>query len=142
MVAFERMPKPWAMRWISSQRSAPALPVKRSAFWSRAEKIASPGHRVEPGGLQAGQGLARLDLPAAPEIVDLSGGERLDLGIGSGGVDRLHEPLVVLERPVRVVAAHDMDLADVRLDHSNDVLDGVLERAGLALLLGEVAERA
>ncbi len=42
IVALERMPRPWAIRWISSQRSAPALPVKRSAFWRRAEKISAP----------------------------------------------------------------------------------------------------
>jgi hypothetical protein len=97
---------------------------------------------VEPGRLQAGQGLARLDLPARQRVVDLGGGEGLDLRVGSGGVDRLDHPLVVLERPVRMVAADDVDLTNVRLDHADDVLDRVLEGARLALLLGEVAERA
>src|SRR5678815_4309336 len=41
-----------------------------------------------------------------------------------------------------MVATHDVRLARARLDHREHVLDRVLEGAGLALLLGEVAEAA
>src|SRR3989442_1129734 len=37
-------------------------------------------------GLEAGQGLRRLGLPAPPEIVDLGGGEGFDLDRGARGV--------------------------------------------------------
>src|SRR5262249_12106130 len=52
------------------------------------------------------------------------------------------DPLVVLERPVRMVAADDVDLPNFLADHADDVLDRVLEGAGLALLASEAAERA
>jgi hypothetical protein len=57
-------------------------------------------------------------------------------------VDGLDQPLEVLERPVRVMPAHDVRLAGPGLDHVEHVLDRVLERAFLALLPGEVAEAA
>ena len=41
-----------------------------------------------------------------------------------------------------MVAADDVDLADLLADHADDVLDRVLEGAGLALLAGEAAEGA
>ena len=137
------MPRPCAIRWISSQRSAPALPVKRRFFWTRAEKISAP----PPGIVLSPAAMSRLSTSVArasapPEVVDLGRGEGLDLDLGPGGVDGLDEALVVLERPVGMVAADDVDLADVRLDHADDVLDRLLERALLALLLGVVAERA
>ena len=50
---------------------------------------AAARHGVEPGRLQARQRLARLDLPAPPEVVDLGRGERLDLGLRPGRVNRL-----------------------------------------------------
>src|SRR5207245_6412913 len=51
-------------------------------------------------------------------------------------------PFVVLEGPLRMVAADDVDLADLLADHADDVLDRVLEGAGLAFLSREAAERA
>src|SRR2546422_7292492 len=72
----------------------------------------------------------------------LRGGERLDLNLGARGVERGDHPLVVLEGPVGVMAADDVDLAHLRADHTDDVLDGVLEGAVLPLLPGESAEGA
>ena len=103
---------------------------------------AAAGHRVQARRLEPRQRLARLDLPAPPQVVDLRRRERLDLGLRPRRVDGADEPLVVLEGPVRMVAAHDVRLARARLDHREHVLDRVLEGAGLALLLGEVAEAA
>ena len=99
-------------------------------------------HRLEAGGLEPRERVLRLDSGAAPEVVDLRGGERLDLNLGTRGVERGDHPLVVLEGPVGVMAADDVDLAHLRADHSDDVLDGVLEGAVLALLPGESAEGA
>jgi hypothetical protein len=99
-------------------------------------------HRMEPRLLEPRQRLSRLDLPPPPEVVDLRGGERLDLGLGTGGVDGPDHPLVVVEGPVGMVAAHDVRLAGARLDHVQHVLDGVLEGALFALLSREVAEGA
>ncbi len=90
--------------------------------------------------MQASQRLLGLDLPAAPEVVDLGGGEGLDLHVGVGRVDGADDALVVLEGPVGMVAADDVHLAAVRLHHGHHVLDGVLVGAGLALLAREVAE--
>src|SRR5262249_61536599 len=81
-------------------------------------------------------------LHGPPEVVDLGRRERLDLPPRARGVEARDDPLVVLERPVRMVAADDVDLANVLADHADDVLDRVLERAGLALLAREAAERA
>ncbi len=99
-------------------------------------------HGVQPRLLEPRQGLARLDLPAPPEVVDLGRGEGLDLGLGPGVVDRLDHPLEVLEGPVRVVPAHDMRLAGARLDHRQHVLDRVLECARFALLASKVTKAA
>jgi hypothetical protein len=41
-----------------------------------------------------------------------------------------------------MVAADDVDLADLLADHADDVLDRVLEGAGLALLAGKAAKGA
>ena len=57
-------------------------------------------------------------------------------------MDGADDGLVALEGPVRVVAADDVDLANVGLDHPDDVLGRVLEGPRLARLPGEVAERA
>ena len=57
-------------------------------------------------------------------------------------MDGPDEPLVVLEGPVRVVSPNDVDLPDAVLDHAQNVLDRVLEGAGLPLRPGEVAEGA
>src|SRR6185295_8089356 len=103
---------------------------------------AAARHRVQPRLLEAGERLPRLDLPAPPEVVDLGRGEPLDLGLRTGLMDGLDQPLEVLERPVRMVPAHDVGLARARLDHGQHVLDGVLERALLALLPGEVTKAA
>src|SRR5439155_26517829 len=97
---------------------------------------------AQADGLETGQRLLGLDLPAPPEIVDLGRGERLDLDFGMRVVDRLDHPLVVLERPLGMVTAHDVHLAHAVLDHRNHVLDGVLVGAGFALLAREAAERA
>src|SRR5262245_16656070 len=103
---------------------------------------AAAGHRLQARRLQACERLARLDLPAPPEVVDLGGGEGLDLHGGARRVEAGDQPLVVLEGPVRMVAADDVYLADLVTDHANDVLDRVLERPGLALLAREAAEGA
>ena len=103
---------------------------------------AAAGHRLEPRGLQPRQRLARLDLPAPPEVVDLGGGEGLDLDRRARGVEAADHALVVFERPIGMVAADDVDLADLVADHADDVLDGILEGPGLALLAREAAERA
>src|SRR5262249_21469110 len=103
---------------------------------------AAARHRMETGLLQPGQRLPRLDLPATPEVVDLRRREGLDLRLRPGGVDGRDHPLEVFERPVGMVPAHDVSLAGPRLDHLEHILDGVLERARLALLASEVAERA
>src|SRR5215467_12484103 len=108
----------------------------------REDLRAAAGHRVKTGLLQPGQRLPRLDLPATPEVVDLRRREGLDLRLRPGGVDGRDHPLEVLERPVGMVPAHDVGLAGAWLDHLEHVLDGVLERARLALLAREVAERA
>src|SRR3989449_5595093 len=50
----------------------------------------------------------------------LRGGERLDLNLGARGVERGDHPLVVLEGPVGVMAADDVDLAHLRADHTDD----------------------
>src|SRR5206468_9577447 len=97
---------------------------------------------LEAGGLEPRERVLRLDSGAAPEVVDLRGGERLDLNLGTRGVERGDHPLVVLEGPVGVMAADDVDLAHLRADHTDDVLDGVLEGAVLPLLPGESAEGA
>src|SRR6267143_6778792 len=115
------MPSACAMPWISHHRSGSALPVYLSSFASRGEKISAP---------------------APPEVIDLGRGERLDLHLGMGGVDGLDHPLVVLERPVGMVAAHDVHLAGLVTHHRHHVLDRVLVGAGLAGLAREAAERA
>ena len=103
---------------------------------------AAARHRLEPGGLQTREGFRWLDLPASPEVVDLGGREGLDLHVGARRVQAGDDPFVVLEGPVRMVAADDVDLADLLADHADDVLDRVLEGAGFALLSREAAERA
>src|SRR5438876_2916143 len=103
---------------------------------------AAAGQGVEPRRLQALERLLRLDLPAPPEVVDLGRGERLDLHRGARGVDGLDQPLIVLERPIRVVPAHDVHLGHSVLDHSEHILDRVLEGAGPTWLAREVAEAA
>src|SRR5207249_8358653 len=103
---------------------------------------AAARHRLEPRVLQARERLRRLDLPAPPEVVDLGRGEGLDLHTRARGVQAGDDPLVVLERPLRMVAADDVHLADVLADHADNVLDRVLEASGLALLAGEAAEGA
>src|SRR5207247_4422349 len=103
---------------------------------------AAARHGVQAGLLETGECLERLDLPAAPEVVNLRRGERLDLRLGARGVDGLDHPLEVVEGPIGVVAAHDVRLARARLDHLEHILDGVLEGARLAFLAGEVAEGA
>ncbi len=108
----------------------------------REDLRAAAGHGLQPRRLQPGQRFLGLDLPAAPEVVDLGGREGLDLHVRMGGVDGADDPLVVLERPVRMMAAHDVDLAHLVADHGHHVLDGVLVGAGRALLAGEVAEGA
>src|SRR5262249_50415151 len=95
-----------------------------------------------PGRPEPDEGLSGLDLPAPPEVVDLGRGERLDLGLGPLGVDGADDRLVPLEWPVRVVAAHDVDLADLRLDHPDDLLRGTLEGPLRSRLPGEVTEGA
>src|SRR5262245_25594890 len=74
---------------------------------------AAARHRLKSSGLQARQRLRRLDLPAPPEVVDLGRGESLDLHARSRGVKTRDDPLVVLERPVRMVTADDVDFADL-----------------------------
>ena len=107
------------------------------------EDLRAPArHRVKAGRLQAGQRLLGLDLPPPPEIIDLGRRERLDLHLGPPDVHRLDHPLEVLEGPVGMVAADDVHLAHAVPDHPEDVLDRVLEGAGLAGLSGEVAELA
>src|SRR5262250_42702 len=108
----------------------------------REDLRAAAGHRVKTGLLESRQGLPRLDLPATPEVVDLRRREGLDLRLRPGRVDGRDHSLEVLERPVGMVPAHDVSLAGARLDHLEHVLDGILEGAWLALLAGEVAERA
>src|SRR3972149_4063315 len=103
---------------------------------------AASGHRVKPRRLEADQGLPRAGRPPPPKVIDLRGGEGLDLYVGMLGVDGADQALVVLEGPVWVVAPADVHLPDAVLDHSQDVFDRVLEGAGLSLLPGEVAEAA
>ena len=103
---------------------------------------AAAGHGAKPGRLQPRQRVLRLDLPAPPEVIDLGRGERLDLHLGMRGVDGLDHPLVVLERPVGMVAAHDVHLAGLVTHHRHHVLDRVLVGAGLAGLAREAAEGA
>src|SRR5262245_61253285 len=100
------------------------------------------GHRLQARGLEPRQRLARLDLPAPPEIIDLGSGEGLDLYTRPRRVQAGYHPLVVLEWPVRVVAADDVHLADLVAHHADDVLDRVLEGPGLPLLAREAAEGA
>src|SRR5262245_54971731 len=103
---------------------------------------AAAGHRLQARRLEARQRLARLDLPAPPEVVDLGGGEGLDLHGRPCRVEPTDHPLVVLEGPVRMVATDDVHLADLVADHADDVLERVLEGPGLALLAREAAEGA
>lgn len=84
----------------------------------------------------------RVDLPPAPEVVDLGCGERLDLDLRELLVDPPDHLFEVLELPRRVMAADDVYLADVVIHLGEDVLDGHLIGVGLARLLGEVAELA
>ena len=102
----------------------------------------APRHGVQPGPPEAGQGLPGLDLEAPPPVIHLGRGERLDLCLGPGDMDGLDQPLVILEGPVGVVTADDVDLARAGPDHAEHVFDGMFEGAVLALLAREVAEAA
>src|SRR5439155_1443969 len=101
---------------------------------------AAARHGAEAGCFEPDEGLPGLDLPAPPEVVDLGGGEGLDLRLRAGGVDGGDHALEVLEGPVRVMAPRDVDLARARLDHREHVLDGVLEGPCLPRLPREIAE--
>src|SRR5205814_1797594 len=143
-----RRVRPDAERVGEAVDLAPALGIRLARVLeerrhARGEDLgAAAGHGLEARGLEARQHLAGLQLPAPAEVVDLRRRERLDLDVGARGVERRDDPLVVLERPVGVVAAHDVDLADLVLHHADDVLDRVLEGARLAGLAREAAEGA
>src|SRR5206468_1120070 len=69
-------------------------------------------------------------------------GERLDLHVRMRGVDGLDHALVILERPLGMMASHDVHLASLVAHHRHHVLDRVLVGAGLARLAPEATEGA
>ena len=76
------------------------------------------------------------------EVVDLGGGEGLDLDGGALGLDGAKEVLVPLERNGGVVAADDVDFVNVGVDLADDLVDGVFVGVAVADLSCEVAELA
>jgi hypothetical protein len=103
---------------------------------------AAAGHRRQPHGLEPAQRVLGLDLPAPPEVVDLRRCERLDRDVGMRGVNRLDHSLVILERPVGMMAADDVDLVHFAAHHRDHVLDAVLVGARLSGLAREAAKGA
>src|SRR2546425_6393696 len=148
MAVEHRRVRPDAERMGDAVDLAPAVAVglarvaEELGHPRREDLGAAARHRLEPGGLEARQGLRRLDLPAPPEVVDLGGGEGLDLNRGARGVQPGDHALVVLERPIRVVTTDDVDLANLVAHHAHDVLDRVLEGPRFAFLPREAAKGA
>ena len=132
---------PCARLWISSQRSAVFLPGKSSRR-TRGEKTSAPppGMDTSPASFIRPSTSSSLILKPLAEVVDFSRRPRLDVNRRESLVDASDNALVPLERPVRVMAAHNVYLVHLRVQLAQDLVHLHLVGAGVALLLGEIAE--
>jgi error-prone DNA polymerase len=98
--------------------AAPATSARRLALWQLG--VATPGHGV-PGGVQLA---LPLDLPAPPQLRDLSRWESMLADYGTTGLTVHSHPLALLRDRLPASAVTSRDLA--RLDHGTRLTVGGL----------------
>ena len=133
-----------APSWISSQRVGLRLAGVAQFFRDARGKNfrAAAGHRVQARRNQAIENFVDGKLPALREVVDLRGGEGLDLKVGVRFANRADVTLVVLEGPIGMMPAHDVHLVHLGCDVRDDFLGRHFPRAVVVAAVNVVAELA